>query len=274
MWNLPEHSYEEIRNAVVDVLLKKDPNVNQFSLVLDRTARELVQRHGGAPSLATGLAYPGAQAQLHPNDRTLLLEVFWDLFRQGFITLGLDDANAGWPWFRLSRFGQQLKEQTPYRFHDTSSYIAMIKSAAADLSSDAELYLEEAVAAFYADCLLAAIVMLGVAAEAEFLRLVDVAAASANYKASFEPIKKLKFVREKITAFQKALAPHLKTLPAECREDLDTNLLGIQSVLRIARNDAGHPSGTPPPAREQVYIHLQLFAPFARQLMRLRGALS
>jgi len=65
----------------------------------------------------------------------------------------------------------------------------MIKSAAADLSSDAELYLEEAVAAFYADCLLAAIVMLGVAAEAEFLRLVDVAAASANYKASFEPIR-------------------------------------------------------------------------------------
>lgn len=64
----------------------------------------------------------------------------------------------------------------------------------------------------------------------------------------------------------------LKTLPKEATEDLETNFLMIQSVLRIARNDAGHPTASKL-QREQAYVNLQLFIPFARQLMRLRLAL-
>ena len=55
---------------------------------------------------------------------------------------------------------------------------------------------------------------------------------------------------------------------------LDTNLTYIQNMLRIARNDAGHPSGVSPPTREQVYVYLQMFVPFARQIMKLRTALA
>jgi hypothetical protein len=47
----------------------------------------------------------------------------------------------------------------------------------------------------------------------------------------------------------------------------------IQSVLRIARNEAGHPTAATP-QREQVYVYLQIFVPFARQLMRLRMVLA
>jgi hypothetical protein len=62
-------------------------------------------------------------------------------------------------------------------------------------------------------------------------------------------------------------------LPQSASEDFDTNFAMIQSVLRIARNDAGHPTSANP-QREQVYIYMQLFVPFARQLMRLRIALN
>ena len=84
-----------------------------------------------------------------------------------------------------------------------------------------------------------------------------------------------KFIRQKITKFQTALKPLLdsRTLPQEAVEDLDTNFAMIQSVFRIARNDAGHPTAAAP-SREQVYVYLQLFIPFARQLMRLRDALA
>jgi len=150
----------------------------------------------------------------------------------------------------------------------------LVKSAVPDLSQEAELYLEEACAAFYAGCLLASTVTLGVAAEAEFLKLVDVAVASAKYGSSFTHVGSIKFIRPKINKFQKSLEPHLKALPKDCAEDLDTNLSFIQSVLRIARNDAGHPSASPPPSREQCYVNLQLFVPFGRQLMKLRGALA
>jgi hypothetical protein len=74
----------------------------------------------------------------------LVLDVFWDLFRQGFITLGIDSShNAGWPWFRLSRFGTKaLQNQSPYRFHDTTSYIAILKKEVPDILDEAVAYLE------------------------------------------------------------------------------------------------------------------------------------
>ena len=64
-----------------------------------------------------------------------------------------------------------------------------------------------------------------------------------------------------------------KSLPQEAVEDLDTNFSHIQSVLRISRNDAGH-AKTSKLQREVVYVNLQLFVPFARQLMKLRAALA
>jgi hypothetical protein len=177
MWNLPQHDYEEIREVVVDVLSKAPGNgVNQYDSVLEHTARTLAQRHN-APALPAGMAYPGAGSQLHPNDSNTVLEVVWDLFRQGVITLGLNSANPGWPWLRLSRFGQKaLEHQSPFRFHDSSGFLKVLHAEVPDISPAAIVYLEEAVAAFYADCLLSSLVMLGVAAETEFLRLIEVAA--------------------------------------------------------------------------------------------------
>lgn len=50
--------------------------------------------------------------------------------------------------------------------------------------------------------------------------------------------------------------------------------MAIQSAIRIARNESGHPTGAKPPTREQVYMWLVIFVPFARQLMRLRKELA
>ncbi|HTS42205.1 MAG TPA: hypothetical protein VMH84_16875 [Xanthobacteraceae bacterium] len=274
-WSAPQHSYEEIRETMIEVFRTSSPNdVNQFSLVVEQTARALTRRYR-PPALPGGVMYPGAQSQLHPNDRMLILEIVWDLFRQGIITLGINDNNPGWPWMRLSRFGKEvLNTSSPYRFHDTTSFLKLVKAEVPDISQEALLYLDEAVAAFYADCLLSSCVMLGVAAEAEFLRLIDVACANSTHGVRFAPVQKLKFIREKITKFHDLLKPIVASLPKAATEDLDTNLSAIQSVLRIARNDAGNPTGAKPPTRDQAFISLQLFVPFARQVMRLRDALK
>jgi hypothetical protein len=86
--------------------------------------------------------------------------------------------------------------------------------------------------------------MVGGAAEAEFLRLVDVVANSPTFGPTFVPVVQPIFIRQKITKFQECLKPLLnaKRLPREAVEDLETNFNMIQSVLRIARNDAGHPT--------------------------------
>jgi hypothetical protein len=115
--------------------------------------------------------------------------------------------------------------------------------------------------------------MLGVAAEAEFLRLLKTAGDHPIHGHLFNSAKREKFIAAKISRFQNALGGILKSLPNEATEGLETNLNAIQLLIRVARNEAGHPSAARL-TREQVYVYLQLFAPYARQLMLLRHALT
>jgi hypothetical protein len=259
-----QHSYEEIRTVIVDILSQREP---------------VEQEPTQWTSLIAGVEEVFARRQdlhtpLHPGDTELVRDVFWDLFRQGVITLGFNEYNPMWPWFRLSNFGQRaLQGQTVYRFHDTASYLGMLRTAVPDITPEVTAYVEEAVGTFYADCLFASCVMLGVAAEAEFLRLIQVASENKEHGAKFTPALNAKFISQKITKFQAALNPLKSTLPKEATENVDTNLSMVQGVIRMARNDAGHPAASSP-QREQVYIFLQLFIPLALQLMRLRNALT
>lgn len=275
VWDMPQHTYEEVRDAVADILLNRE-NTGVPPRQFDDLVSKVTFLFGRRSAIPGRTFDPAIPPRLHPYDAEFVRDAFWDFFRHGFITLGIDSShNAGWPWFRLSRFGASaLQTQSPYRFHDTTSFLSIVKVEVPDISPDAVAYLDEAVAAFYADCLLASCVMLGVAAEAEFLRLTDVACANATHGPTFAPVQAKKFIREKITKFRDVLRPMLPSLLRTATEDLEINLDAIQSVLRIARNDAGHPSGAKPPQREQVYIMLQMFIPFARQLMRLRVALT
>jgi hypothetical protein len=176
MWNAKQHSYEELRDVVVDVLHQRLYGNNKYNTLVENTARVLNEREGSNANLGTGFAYQGAAA--------------------------------------------------------------------------------------------------GVAAEAEFLRLIDVANANGTIGRLFDQAKKERFIRAKIEAFRKGLAPHLKTLPGAATEDLDINPNAVQSIIRIARNEAGHPSGASPPSREQVYVNLQIFVHYADQVGRLRKELA
>ena len=260
------HNYEEIRSAVVDILLGigHEP-VSQFGSLPDAVHQLLSLR---------ARKDPRALRQSN-QDEELVRDVFWDLFRQGVITLGMNNANSNWPWFRLSHFGQKtLASQSPWRFHDTSSYMALVLREAPDLSKQAAVYLEEAVQAFYAQCLLASCVMLGVAAEAEFLRLLEDCGKLPKIGNRFSRASNERMISEKIKKFLVVIGDIRTSLDnKQATEDLDINFFNIQSVLRIARNEAGHPSPSNP-SRENVYVHLQLFIPFARQLFRLKDALK
>jgi hypothetical protein len=122
--------------------------------------------------------------------------------------------------------------------------------------------------------MLATSVMLGVAAEAEFLHLLEIGIKHPVHSELFAKAHKERLIRQKIVKF----SAHFNMLPKDLRDhigdDFETHLSGIQSILRIARNEAGHVSGGKYPAREDVYVHLQLFIPFARQLSRLRAVLT
>lgn len=268
---LPQHTYEELRNTAVDILIGKEivyELPNQFMGLAQALTEVFARRQDSKANIH--------DYNLHQTDLELLRDVFWDLFRQGTIILGLNDLNPQWPFFRLSHFGKEtLLNQSPYHFHSPASFLEIIKKEVPNISSTAQTYLNEAVAAFYVDCRLATCVMIGAAAEVEFLRLVELAASSPTYSTKFASVRNETFIRQKITKFQNILRPLVSSLePKDDFEDWEINLSSIQSVLRIARNQAGHPTARDIPSREQVYVLLQLFVPFAIQLKRLGNALK
>ncbi len=72
-----------------------------------------------------------------------------------------------------------------------------------------------------------------------------------------------------VTKFKSVLDHHIKTLRSRLKEELDTQFLGFQSVIRTFRNQAGHPTGKVP-GREQTYVLFQLYVSYCKKLYRMR----
>ena len=269
-----EHTYEEIRNVVIDVLLDERPSrqMDVYSDLVGAVTGMLIKR--GAPT-KTNLMTGSAGNLMNDHDTEFVRDVFWDLFRQGIVILGRNDMNQIWPSFRLSHNAREtLAKMSPYRFHDANSYLKLVKAEAPDLSAVTEEYLAEAIATYYVDRLLSACVMLGIAAEVEFVKLIETAVANPSYAPIFQAVEKERQLRQKIVRFQAALPSLPKAVLLKAGEDLDMQINSIQSVLRVARNKAGHALAGRTPIREQVYVYLQMFVPFVGHVARLRNALQ
>ena len=266
------HSYEEIRSVCLDLLAGREKpsqlDLNQYAHLQIGVAEVFLRREGpskgGDPPLFDR-GYP----QLSPADRDLFLEVFWGLFREGIITLGLDDANLKFPFFRVSGFGRRLLDGgDAYFFHDVSSYENTIKSQVPNVDPVTLVYLKEAMQAFKSGCLLSATVMLGVATEHTFLLLVETIEGNPKYAPTYASVGKERTILQKMNKFKNVLDQNAKALPPDVKEDVDTNFAGILSIIRNFRNQSGHPTGTVID-REQAYVLLQLFIPYCRKMYQL-----
>lgn len=262
-----DHSYEEIRSAVIDIIARREKTSyppTQFEHLLLGVAEVFDRRSGQSQSERHHQSHPSTK------DAELTLEVFWDLFRQGIITLGLDNSNRAFPFFRLSQAGKRILENhTVYFFHDVSTYTALIRSNVPSINDTTLLYLQEAMQAFRSGCLLSATVMLGVASEHSFLLLAEAAECNSTYGPKFSNVLKERAMLQKFRKFRAAFQQHvLADIPPELKEDFDVQFDGILSVIRTFRNDAGHPSGKIM-EREQVYILLQMFVPYCKKLYGL-----
>ena len=202
------------------------------------------------------------------------MEVFWDLFRQGFITLGLNDTNRAFPFFRLSRLGQRLiQNQDTYFFHDVTTYSKWLQDEVPDIDPVTLLYVKEALQAFRSGCILSSSVMLGVATEQTFELLLETVGQSPTYSKLLGAASKERTILQRVNKFKHLLDQQTKMLPPEIKEDLDTHFSGILSVIRTFRNQSGHPTGRIL-EREQAYILIHLFVPYCRKMYQLRECLK
>jgi hypothetical protein len=262
------HTYEELRSVALDILASREHvpyDPNQYENLSLGIGHVFAHREGRLQYGHNGACYP-----LEAQDKELFLELFWDLFRQGVISLGLNDSNREFPFFHLTRLGQKLaQEQEAYFFHDVSSYEAAIRREVPNVDATTLMYLKEAMQAFRAGCMLSATVMLGVSVEHSFELLVEHLENHAKHKMTFASVFSERSLLRRFNKFRSVIEEVSKTLPPMIKEDLDTHFAGILSVIRTYRNESGHPTGRIID-REQTFVLLQLFIPYSKKLNQLR----
>ena len=266
-----DHSYEEIRSAALDLLAGRERgtySLSQYGELLSGVG-EVFQRREGPPQQSTPQIFGRGNTSLSAKDRETFLEVFWSLFREGIITLGLNDSNREFPFFRLTGFGRAVAQHhQPYFFHDVSSYEKVVTTEVPNIDAVTLLYLKEAMQAFRSGCILSATVMLGVASEHTFLLLAETVANNASHAATFANVEQQRTILQKVNKFKNILDQQLSSLPGPIKEDLDTQFAGILSIIRTFRNQAGHPTGKIID-REQTFVLLHLFVPYCKKMYQL-----
>jgi len=264
-----DHSYEEIRSVVLDILAGRERvsyEPSQYTNIETGVGEVFGRREG--QSTQTSSIF-GGERRLSAHDADLFMEVFWDLFRQSILTLGHDRANKEFPFCRVSHVGKRILEnQQVYFFHDVSTYESLIKTQIPSIDDTTMLYLKESMQAFRSGCILSSTVMLGIATEHTFLLLLEKIDGNPKYQATYAAAQKERSILPKINKFRTILDKHLASLPSDLKEDLDTQFAGIQSVIRTFRNNSGHPTGKIID-REQAYVLLNLFIPYGKKMYQL-----
>ena len=139
---------------VVDELSRQDRGSLQAGVVLQQAARHL------------GLHRRGIE------DQQALLAFFYDLFRTGYLSWGMDLANQAPPFCHVTALGRQALAHHSRDPANPDGYLAYLASRAS-IGHVTRSYVSEALQTFNAACFKATAVLIGAAAESVIMEVRD-----------------------------------------------------------------------------------------------------
>jgi hypothetical protein len=115
--------------------------------------------------------------------------------------------------------------------------------------------------------------MLGGASEKAFLLFLETftnAMTNASEKNRFQRLQKCIKTKQKFDQTKAKLMNIRATLPKELSNELEFQFDGIFNLIRLARNDAGHPSGQKI-ERDMAFAYLLSFRIYCKKIYELIG---
>lgn len=197
-------------------------------------------------------------------------ELLQEFVNNNLLFVGYGD-DQGFPWFTLTAYGVECINKGELLPFDPNGYLVSLQSRVPGLDTVTMTYLREAIATFNRDFYLSASVALGVAAEALIFRMIDsyiCAIADQQRRTNAERRYEGKQLRAQYGQFKQDFASLRPTLPPELYGDFETHLDSVFQLIRVTRNDSGHPSGTVP-ERAVVMANLQAFPYFAKRVLAI-----
>ena len=266
----PVMKSEELRPMVLHVL-KNIPADNLQVLNIIYAVEDFGVQKDIFPSKTGQFWTSSSRERLMPDqDRENVRQIIWQLVMEGILVPGLNELNLNLPFLRVTDYGKECLSADAIIPHDPDGYLKSLKQAVPSLDPTIEMYVSEALQAFLKGLMLSSTVMLGGASEKAFLILFDTyvhAIADPKRKAKFQGIQN-SFIKTKFETFLQDFESVKKGLPKDLREDIDLQLTAIFSLIRITRNDVGHPSGRVID-RDLAYSNLRIFIPYVRRIYDL-----
>jgi hypothetical protein len=266
-------SYEQTRALVIEVL--KSSSSGQLTSLHSNVANFSVKK--GIVENPASANFLNPTYELPRKYKIWIEDILWDLITEGLVRPGLGDGlNQGLPWYHVSEYGKTVLMNHSPQPYDPDGYLTEVRDIP-NIDDVILSYLEESLKAFRIHCHLSSVITLGCASEKAILLLIESCkAAISNPKdqADFEKKTDTLAIKRKHDEFQNLLkAKIIPFLPKELKENLDNYLIGLFSIIRSTRNDAGHPSGKEI-RREPLYSYLVTFPEYLKKVYELINWLS
>jgi hypothetical protein len=204
------------------------------------------------------------------DEEQLLLTAWYDLFRTGVLSWGYNFTNSGMQFAHVTEHGERTVAQVSRDPANPIGYLALLDPVLPK-GAVARSYIEEALKTYGAGCDKATAVMVGAAAEAMALDLRDILVERMNALGKVVADKLTSWmIKTVLDAVEAELKPYAKKkedvggMARELSDRFSGHWPSFTTQLRMARNDAGHPSSVDPVTRDMVHGNLLIFPEVAR----------
>lgn len=189
------------------------------------------------------------------------------------LSIGANGDNATWPHLRVTEYGKRVLSSEEPIPHDPSGYFDRLDKSVPNVDPIIKVYLEESLITFSNNAILSSTITLGCASERAIILLCDSISQwikNPNEKEKFDKGTANAVIKKKFDAARTAINQSRGELSSELMDGLDTMFTGVFEIIRMHRNDAGHPTGKII-SREQAFANLQLFIPYLQKIYSLIG---
>jgi len=200
-----------------------------------------------------------------------LLTIWHDLFRTGYLAWGHNLNNPDPPFCHLTDQSRKTLENLSQDPANPDGYLTHLAELVT-LNPIAKSYLDEALKTYNLNCFKAAAVMIGAAAESIVLELRDTLSGRIR-ELGRSPTRDLADWRIKkvLNAIQKELDSHKRNMSRKLAEAFEAYWPAFTHQVRVARNEAGHPSSIEPVTRDTVHASMLIFPELAKLASDLKA---
>lgn len=205
------------------------------------------------------------QLEITQEDKKRVIHAYNELLIEGVLAWGKDESNALPPFMSITDYGKQVLESGKIMPYDPDGYLNYLHSQVPNVDDIIITYIAESLQTFRRNNILSAAVMLGVASERAFDLLFDAVlnACTGPKKEKLEKLQDSINIKQKFDKVKEIIMQIRNKLSHELEENLDSDLDGIFNLIRVTRNDAGHPTSKTI-RRDHVFNCLILFVSYCK----------